>query len=229
MRKTFRVAATAAVIALIAGLTTAGQAVAGESKANKLKLYDDRAKFLKQTDSASATGPIPLDPSLKHGGTIGSVTFSTPSANMPVGHPHDWTLLSPGQDIAIGGVEHLDARFDQPVRAAGFDFVEESCTNSRWTSDPALLCPDGGIGTNTPPAAIVDSEFEVTLLLDGDAVGLFRFNAPDDQVSFVGVRSKVPFDTLSIREVIGTADNEYFGEFYSGGRPNNGDNGTAWR
>ncbi|MCX6917531.1 MAG: hypothetical protein NT167_31600, partial [Verrucomicrobia bacterium] len=38
-------------------------------------------------------------------------------------------------------------------------------------------------------------------------------------LAFVGVQCSEPFDRLEIRETSGGCDNEFFGEFYSGGPP----------
>ncbi len=79
----------------------------------------------------------------------------------------------------------------------GFMFVEPNAT----------MPPHGG-----SPG---DSTFLVTLFNGTVEVGTFSFNAPDDQIAFVGVSSVTPFTRATIVDTSGNADDEYFGEFYT--------------
>jgi hypothetical protein len=177
-----------------------------------LTVFTDKNLFLVQTEASSATGPLPNLGKIPGGpdgtATVGRITFSIapPSANFSIGagdNPNvrngDFTLLTPGHDIGLGGVENLNIAVDGPVFALGFDFVEP-----------------GRPDCYTTPCS--DSTFTVTLK-DGEAtVGTFTFNAPNDVLAFVGVWSDTPFRRVEIRDTTATIDNEYFGEVFTGTR-----------
>jgi len=172
--------------------------------------YFDKATFLSNTGSTSATGALP-DLALIPGGaaasqTVGTVTFTItpPSSELYIGatgiNPvpgFDWTSLNPGPDIGISDIENLNADLSSPVFALGFDIVE----------------PTTGIGCNN--TTCVDTTFSVTLKNGPTTVDSFQFNAPDDVLAFVGVQSDTAFDRVEIRDVTANIDDEYFGEFYS--------------
>src|SRR5262249_33124524 len=60
-----------------------------------------------------------------------------------------------------------------------------------------------------------DSTFEVVLFAGTTEVDRFTFNAPDDDLAFVGVWSDRAFDRVTIIDTTGDHDDEFFGEFYS--------------
>ncbi|HBI23450.1 MAG TPA: hypothetical protein DDX84_04430, partial [Nitrospiraceae bacterium] len=162
--------------------------------------FSDKAQFLASTDSTSATGPLPnINFTYGWSQTIGNATFSVPSTSELYigGGTLDWTLLHPGNDIAISGPEDLNVDLASPVLALGFDFVEPK---------------------NTPCYANIcyDSTFTVTLKNGTNTVDSFMFNAPDDVLAFVGVWTDTPFTMVEIRDTSATIDDEFFGEFYTG-------------
>jgi hypothetical protein len=175
--------------------------------------FDDKAAFLAATHSESASGELPDLGMVAGTATVGSVTFAIPPGDNSLaigaaGTPAapSWYPDLPGNWIALA-YKGLQVTFAAPVYAMGFDFVE-----------PATTMPPLG---STP----VDSTYEVTLLNNGRLVGRFRFNAPDDVLAFVGVRSDNPFDRAWIVDVTTDAsgrpspyigDDEFFGEFYTG-------------
>jgi uncharacterized repeat protein (TIGR03803 family) len=123
------------------------------------------------------------------GNTLSIGAIETPAAP-------DWYPQTPGNDIALG-FENLQVQAATPVFALGFDFVE-----------PNQTMPDFG---GTP----VDSTFEVVLYAGTTEVDRFTFNAPDDELAFVGVWSDTAFDRVTIIDTTGDHDDEFFGEFYS--------------
>jgi len=176
-------------------------------------IFSDKATFLIAT-GATPTAPLPnlgeVDPS---GLTVGDLTFSTPSTRLFVGtnglagqfpaccstiDPDPWTTRIAGNAIAITGNEDLNIDLAQPVFSFGFEFVEPQF-------DPNV----GGF---------IDSTFEVTLLNGTTVLESFTFNAPTDIAAFVGVSSTKAFDRVEIREIAGGAGNEFYGQFYLGGR-----------
>ena len=160
--------------------------------------FSDKAQFLASTDSTSATGPLPnINFTYGWSQTIGNATFSVPSTSELYigGGTLDWTLLHPGNDIAISGPEDLNVDLASPVFALGFDFVEPMAT-------PCY-------------AYCHDSTFTVQLKNGSTTVDSFMFNAPDDVLAFVGVWTDTPFNRVEIRDTTATSDNEYFGQFYT--------------
>lgn len=174
--------------------------------------FDDKASFLAATGATSATGPLPNLGRIPPGDvtasqTVGDVTFtiSSPSTALFFGRaglsaPAEWTTLLPGQAIAISNAENLNADLAGPVFALGFDFVEPSATSCFF-------------------AVCTDSTFTVTLKSGGSILHAFNFNAADDVAAFVGVWSSASFDRVEIRDITGTLDDEFFGEFYTGFTP----------
>lgn len=177
--------------------------------------YDDKAAFLAETGAEDASGALP-DLGDTVSAQVGSVTFElAPGGNgFAIGAAGtsaapDWYPATPGNDIAMG-YESLQVSFSTPVYAMGFDLVE-----------PNLTMPAYG---GTP----VDSTYQVTLFSGTALVGRFNFNAPDDVLAFVGVRSAAAFDRATIIDVTKDAsgdpspfidDDEYFGQFYTAATP----------
>ena len=161
-------------------------------------MFNNRIAFLTATGAANATGPLPSLGSVNEGATVGTVNFNlAPGGNtLSIGGGIDWYPGLAGNEIALG-FENLQVSFASPVTAMGFMFVEPNAT----------MPPHGG----TP----VDSPYLVTLFNGAVEVGSFSFNAPDDQIAFVGVSSTTPFTRATIVDTTGNDDDEYFGEFYA--------------
>ncbi len=174
-----------------------------------ITVFTDKTTFLTNTGASSATGALP-NLGLIAGGaaasqTVGSVTFTItpPSSELYIGAAGvsvvpglDWTTINPGPDIAISGIENLNADLSSPVIALGFDIVE----------------PSFGFGAGT---GFVDTTFSVTLKNGAVIVDSFQFNAANDVLAFVGVSSDLAFNRVEIRDLTATNDDEYFGEFYT--------------
>jgi Tol biopolymer transport system component len=176
---------------------------------DQTSVFDDLDAFIAATGATSATGPFPRLGAVGGSVTVGSVSFrsgpragglhlGTYSSTIP---GEDWTPRLPGSDLAIDAREDLDVEFVAPQRALGFFLVE------------AERDYNGG----TPQLPFVDSLFTVELKLGTDLVGRFEFNRPSDTAAFVGAANALPFDRVEIREVIGDIEDEYFGEFFTGG------------
>jgi hypothetical protein len=165
---------------------------------NNLALYDNRIAFLAATGATNATGPLPNLGLITEGATVGSVNFSlAPGGNsLALGGAFDWYPGLAGNEIALG-FENLQVSFASPVTAMGFLFVEPNVT----------VPPHGGIPVNSP--------YLVTLYNGPVEVGSFSFDAPDDQIAFVGISSSTPFTRATIVDTSGNDDDEYFGEFYT--------------
>lgn len=164
-------------------------------------VYDSKSTFLAETGATSATGPLPIIVGNPWTITVGEVTFLGGPVNNTL-QMKEWSARLTGNELAIDGVENFDIALTSPdpVYSIGFDFVEPQF-------DPLVNGP------------FVDSTFNVTLLAGQQIVSSFMFSRPNDQATFVGAWSDVPFDRLEIREVVGENGNEFFGEFYVGHIP----------
>ena len=177
-------------------------------------VFENRTDFLLATGATPTTalpnlGLIPGGSAARQ--TVGDLTFSIeilPSSNElfigSAGEPalggQPWTSRLPGNHIAISGLENLNVDIASPVFSFGFDFVEPE-------NDPFIHAP------------FIDSTFGVILLNEGLSVASFTFNAPDDTAAFIGVWTSSPFQRVEIREIVGGAENEFFGQFYTGITP----------
>jgi hypothetical protein len=170
-----------------------------ESRASTI-LFSDKTSF------ELATGATPVGPIPQSGVpfSIGILTFSNvlPSS---VNANFNWsTLISENFDLAINGVEDFDVTSSAPLYSFGFDFHEPSVP---------FGFPD------RCDAPCFDSTFEITLWNGLIPVGSQPFSMPDDVLTFVGVWSSDPFDRIEIRDITGTIDDEFFGNFLTGDRP----------
>lgn len=153
----------------------------------------DRDAFLAETNARMNLPRIPdLGQNPMTSFTLGNLTFKSSGGFYMGGITQ--TVLLPGNEIAINGLENLDVFIARPVTAFGFDFAEP-------TDDP--IDPDH-----------VESTFEVTLLLGVTEVGTVQFVPAMDKALFYGISSDGEFDAVEIREIVGGIENEYFGEFY---------------
>ncbi len=185
-----------AIKALALGLLLGTGMAAASTAEAAIQFFDAKTAFITAT-GAAATAPFPdLGPSTAQGATtFGDLTYSSPtSANLFFAN---FSARIAGNEIAISGVSNLDVALANPVFALGFDFVEPEF-------DPNLA------------AAFVDSTFDVGLFNGATPVGSFSFNAPEDALYFAGVWSDTAFNRIEIRETAGQAENEFFGQFYTG-------------
>ena len=196
---------------LVMAMTVCGVILAAQAQASPiLFVYTDEATFLADTGAASATGAYPdLGSGTPQPVTIGSITFSSPPPSSVAvgvaGHGiPDWTSYLPGNEIAINDIEHLDIVSSTPVFAMGFEFVEPSIGGS--TTDTCFV------------AECTDSTFAIMLMNGATTLDVFPFNAPDDQAAFLGVWAPYAFDRMVIREIIGSIDDEFWGQVYTQGR-----------
>ena len=158
-------------------------------------VYSDKAAFLADTGALPAT-TIPTDSQgLKPDPyTSGSLTFRNGTFFV-----FDWTTRLPGNDLALGGLKDSFDVTSGLISSFGFDFVE----------------PQFDPNVNDP---FLESTFAVTLLNGAMPVGSFTFERPNDSAEFVGVWTGPgeAFNRVEIREIVGEAENEFFGQFYTG-------------
>lgn len=161
-------------------------------------VFDDRSDFI-DASGAVGIGAVPQGVDLI-AFNLGGLDFTRHAPLSSFNSNNNWsTLISEDYDLAINDREEFNVDAPGLLYAFGFDFHEPSVQGAPF--------PD------TCNAACIDSIFEVTLLNGAAIVGSFQFNAPDDQLWFVGVTSSVGFDRIEIREIEGGIDNEFFGNF----------------
>jgi hypothetical protein len=186
---------------LKASLVLVSLLISAPAPAALIQVFEDHDVFVSATGATSATGPIPNLGKVADAGVPkvqGSVMFTvvSPSIDMWFGKGGgvDWTPLLPGNEIAIGERENLDAQFAGPVFAAGFEFAEPTCTSGCAASTFAITLRDAASGI----------------------VGSFLFAPKQDVAQFFGVWSDTAFNLMQIRETLPLdSSNEYFGQFYT--------------
>jgi hypothetical protein len=174
--------------------------------------FDNRASFIAAT-GATGIGAIPMSNS-SAGFSLGGLDFIN-EAPSSFNRSRNWsTVISEAFDLAVNGVEQFNIESAAPIFSIGFDFHE-----------PIVATPPGPTSPDTcNTAACAASTFQMTLLNGALVVGSFSFESPvpnNDNLllQFVGVGSSDPFDRIEIRETVGTADNEFFGNFLTGSTP----------
>jgi hypothetical protein len=162
-------------------------------------LFTDRTSFETAT-GATGVGAIPqgLGPF-----SLGPLSFQDQSGSS-MAHDRDWsTLISENFDLAVSGLENYNVVSSSvSLFAFGFDFHE-----------PSLSTPPGPQFPDTCNTTCVESTFQMSILNGAVLVGTSFFSMPNDVLTFIGISSTDPFDRIEIREVIGTNDNEFFGNF----------------
>lgn len=105
--------------------------------------------------------------------------------------------------MGLSGPENFNVTPLSTIYAFGFTLYEPTST--------AQLN-----GCNT---SCFDSTFTITLFSGSTAIGSFTIQPPDNQLAFYGFWGSQPITSIQIRELGGTADNEFFGQFYTGTTP----------
>ena len=168
-----------------------------------ITVFTDAGSFFDSTGAVSLTGPIP---------DLGGITTPTPVTlgNATLTAPNDmfigpgWSTLFPGPGshaIALSGLEHLNVSLNNgPATAFGFYFHE----------------PTGSCGG----PVCMDSTFTIDFYLGGGFVDSINFSPADDQLVFHGLAVVPgPFDEVRFTEIVGTNDNEFYGEMYAAPAP----------
>lgn len=174
----------------------------GAAHAALVNAFSDRTDFVNATGASSLTGPLPdLAGSQGTSVTLGDATL-TAANSIFVGT--GWSTLLPNQRaIAISGTENLTVAINTaPVNAFGFYFHEPGSSTA----------PLDGCNTTC-----VDSTFRIDLLLNNVIVDSSVTFAPiNDTALFLGFVYDTFFDEVRFTEIVGTNDNEFFGEMFAG-------------
>lgn len=164
---------------------------------------DDRAGFVANTGAASI-GNLPSTGAVASR-TVGGVTFTTDSGSLWFG---DFSTRVPNNEMIVSGAENFHMTIPGGVYSLGLDIFEPTFTDAS--------------GCNT---ACVNTNFTIQVFAGATSLGLFPYNAPDDNgtgpvvLGFFGVHSDVLFDRVVVRDVTGNSDNEMFANVLTGTLP----------
>lgn len=134
----------------------------------------------------------------------GGLTFGT-TAPLGIlsgtGAQAQWSTLLNGPEIAISGREDFGLAGNN-LKSLSFEIHEPTVNGSQTNF------------TDTCNAPCVNSAFRVSVFANGSQLNVIEFGlGAAGPLTFLGITSDVAFDTVIIREVVGTADNEFFGNF----------------
>lgn len=185
----------------ILGFTFAALGLAQASQA--ATFYADAVSYNAAAPDASAV-VLPNIGAVGAGGfDAGGLNFQTPAPRTILsgtGGPSQWSTLIAGPEIAISGTEVLNV-YGSDLKSISFD-IHEPTRNGSQTNF-----------TDTCNATCVQSTFRVSIFAGTTLLDFIDISPIDDALTFVGLTSSVAFDRLQVMEIIGTADNEFFGNF----------------
>ncbi len=154
--------------------------------------YTDLDTFLSASGS-TAEAAMPASGSTTSQ-VVGAMTFTNdPPSTLSFGFVDGGlTALTPGNDLAISGVEDFNIDFATPITSLGFQWVDKAAADTTFTA--TFL--SGGVG--------------------GTIIDVMNFSGPENVLLFDGFVTTQAFDRVEIREVGNDNQNEYFGQFFTG-------------
>jgi hypothetical protein len=158
--------------------------------------YTDKTTFTNSTSPILITTPS----SGTSGTVVGPLTFTNgPSASVVFG---DFTSSLSGE-LALSGDENFNVDIAGGAFSFGFD-VNDPFSTSQYD------------GCNVNPCR--DSEFSFSIFDGSTLLHSFNFDPlySDSELTFVGIYSDNIFNRVEIREIVGSNDNEFFGNFLVG-------------
>ena len=164
-------------------------------------LYEVFGDFARDAETVREI-PLPVVGSQLTNATVDTLTFDRVEPNtFNINH---FTNLIPENELSFNGIENVNITIAENVNFFGFEFVEPEIDISPISGEPSV---------NEP---FFESVFELSLFDDNQFITSLEFARPNDLLTFVGVGSDIAFNKVQVRETIGTADNEFFGTFYTG-------------
>ena len=185
--------------------------VASGAGAGTVSFADDSAGFL-ASSGATSIGVLTAG---NNGHTVGAVTFfdGSPLGDLTIGKFSNEFGVG-ALSVGLSGPENFSMTITGGAYAFGFGVHE-----------PGYLGPTGEFLRGCI-SACVDTTFRFEIFSGSTSLGVFNYNAPDDNsdavggpVGFFGVHSSVLFDRIVVRDVTGNIDNEFFGGFLLGATP----------
>ena len=188
----------------IRGALMASLLAAGGSTHAAYRVFTDQAAFEAATGAVS-TGLLPALPGSYNG--VGTAQLSWASV-APLGlvfgpSANTWSTLIAGPDLAINGAENFNVTLNSPGYAMGIQAHEP--TASGFTAD---TCGIAG--------ACTDTTFQITILSVSGILGVETVNFANDTLAFFGVWSDQSIHTFQVRDMSGSADDEFFGQVFRG-------------
>jgi len=165
--------------------------------------FSDHLDFSAATGAESLTGPLP---NLGNVGTSVTLGNATLTAGNTIFVDEGWSTLIPGGTaIAISGNENLDISINTGLATSfGFYFHEPSGSEDKLD------------GCN---ATCFNSTFVMEFFLRGSLIdeseSFLSFDAPNNELRFIGIAFDEVFDEVRITETSGGIDNEFYGEMYA--------------
>lgn len=188
-----------AVVALTALAAPAGAAVV---------TYTDQSTFATDT-----------------GSTLGSLPTATNSASLTITGQLTITPFAPGgfysgpvsgSDLGVTPYFSLDSNFLVKSGDESFDIALDSGT---YAFGLAIYEPTSSALVNGCNTTCTDSTFLITLFNGDTPLLAYTATPANDAFSFFGFWSSDPITKVTIRETVGSNDNEFFGRFYTGTTP----------
>lgn len=119
--------------------------------------------------------------------------------------------MIPDFDLALNDTEDFDIVAAGAVFAMGVSVVEPSGAYSGGSFVDTC-------GVTAGSSGCVETTFEITIRNGSALLGTQTVNFANDTLSFFGIWSDQAFDRLEIRDTSNNADDEFFGEVYTGTR-----------
>ena len=155
------------------------------------------------------------------GSTLGTLPNATNAASLTIPGQLTITQSAPGGFYSGSGVApyfSLDSNFMVKSGDESFDVVSLIATT--YAFGLTFYEPTSSVqlnGCNVTPCA--DSTFVVTLYSGATVLGAYTVTPANNAFDFYGYWASDPITTVTIRETVGSNDNEFFGRFYTGATP----------
>ena len=178
---------------------TALTALAGPASA-AVVTFNDASTFVTQTGSTLLTLPN-----------------ATNAASLTIPGQLTITQSAPGGFYSGSGVApyfSLDSNFMVKSGDESFDVV--SLNAPTYAFGLTFYEPTSSVQLNGCNATCTDSTFVVTLYSGAAVLGAYTVTPANNAFDFYGYWASNPITTVTIRETVGSNDNEFFGRFYTG-------------
>ena len=154
------------------------------------------------------------------GSTLGTLPNATDAASLTIPGQLTITQAASGGFYSGSGVAPyftLDPNFNFMVKSGNESFDVVSLLASTYAFGLTFYEPTSSVqvnGCNVTPCT--DSTFVVTLYSGAAVLGAYTVTPANNAFDFYGYWASNPITTVTIRETVGSNDNEFFGRFYTG-------------
>jgi len=191
---------------LVAGMLVGASAVGAVT----VSFADDQSAFLASSGATSIGGLTAGN----NAHTVGAVTFfdGSPLGDLTIGKFSN--EFGGALSVGLSGPENFSMTIAGGAYSFGFGVHEPGYVGTAGEFLRGCI------------SACVDTTFEIEIFAGTTSLGVYTYNAPDDNdpavggpVGFFGVHSSELFDRIVVRDKTGNADNEFFGGFALGTTP----------